>query len=90
MACQKKNSPFATLKVTFLGEAGVDTGALRKKKILTGKTSKNQDNCIVAKSTAKNDRVFKNKNVLILVCREIVTGIACCFFEGPRQVQNNL
>ncbi|XP_028451799.1 uncharacterized protein LOC114567093 isoform X2 [Perca flavescens] len=27
---QKKNSPTATLKVTFFGEAGVDTGALRK------------------------------------------------------------
>lgn len=27
---QKKNSPTAALKVTFFGEAGVDTGALRK------------------------------------------------------------
>nr|XP_061789126.1 uncharacterized protein LOC133578688 [Nerophis lumbriciformis] len=27
---QKKNSPTSTLEVTFLGEAGVDTGALRK------------------------------------------------------------
>ncbi|KAL7383838.1 hypothetical protein ABVT39_019018 [Epinephelus coioides] len=27
---QKKNSPTASLKVTFFGEAGVDTGALRK------------------------------------------------------------
>lgn len=34
--CQQRNSPTATLNVTFFGEAGVDTGALRKE-FLTGK-----------------------------------------------------
>lgn len=32
---QKKNSPTAMLKVSFFGEAGIDTGALRKE-FLTG------------------------------------------------------
>jgi len=32
---QKISSPVNTLKITFLGEAGVDTGALRKE-FLTG------------------------------------------------------
>lgn len=33
---QKKRSPTATLNISFIGEAGVDTGALRKE-FLTGK-----------------------------------------------------
>lgn len=37
---QKLSSPINTLKVTFMGEAGVDTGALRKE-FLTG-----EDFCI--------------------------------------------
>ncbi len=37
---QKKKSPTATMNVTFFGEAGVDTGALRKE-FLTGKTTTN-------------------------------------------------
>lgn len=35
---QKKGNPVNQLKVTFIGEAGVDSGALRKE-FLTGKLS---------------------------------------------------
>lgn len=34
---QKKGTPGNTLRVTFLGEAGVDSGAIRKE-FLTGKS----------------------------------------------------